>query len=156
MKTILLVLLVCALAGCRTAAPQLTVAERARFYLESSDETQERVTLPLSGAQIGVQPKPVFTEYDIVDVRIVQAELGPCLAFQLTAPAARDLQRLSLAHPGQRLVLLLGGVPFGARRMSQPLDRGVLSIYVEVPDAALPALVANLRETSAALHSPAK
>jgi hypothetical protein len=53
-------------------------------------------------------------------------------------------------------VLLLGGVPFGARRLSQPLNRGVLLIYVEVPDAALPALVDNLRETSSALHSRAK
>jgi hypothetical protein len=156
MKTIFLGLLVCALAGCRTIAPQLTVAERARFYLESADESGERVTLPLSGAQISIQPKPVFTEYDVVDVRIAHAELGECLAFQLTAAAAQDLRRLSTANPGKRLVLLLGGVPFGARRMSQPLDQGVLLVFVEVPDAALPALLANLRETSAALHSPAK
>ena len=156
MKTILLALLVCVLAGCRTAAPQLTVAERARFYLESADESGERLTLPQSGVQISVQSKPVFTEYDIVDVRIAQVELGQCLAFQLTPAAARDLQRLSAARPGQRLVLLLGGVPFGARRLGQPLDRGVLLVFVEVPDAALPALVANLRETSAALHPSAK
>lgn len=156
MKTILLGLLICALAGCRTAEPQLTVAERARFYLESPDETGERVILPLSGAQLIVQPKPVFTEYDIADVRIAEAELGKCLAFQMTPAAARDLKRLSEANQGRRLVLFLGGVPFGGRRLSQPLDRGVLLIYVEVPDAALPALVDNLRETSLALHARAK
>lgn len=156
MKIIVLGLLACALTGCQSAAPKAAPVERARFFLESADGEGEQVTLPQSGVQITVQPKPVLSEYDIAGVGIAQVDLGQCLAFQFTRAAAGDLQRLSTANPGRRLVLLLSGVPFGARRMNRPLDRGVLLIFVEVPDSALPALVANLQETCAALHQPAK
>lgn len=139
------------LAGCQAVPPKAAVSERARFFLEASGDPWEVVILPQSGAQIAVQPKPVFTELDIVNVEIAQVELGQCLVFQFTSAAARDLARLTAANPDRRLVLTLGGVPFGARHYSRPLDRGVLFIFVEVPDAALPALVASLKETCAAL-----
>ena len=143
------------LAGCQSAPVVRSTPERARFYLESGEDRTELLTLPQSGLQISVLPKPVFTEYDIVNVEIAQAELGQCLAFQLTPEATRDLYRLTLAQQGSRLVLVLGGVPFGARRMSEPLDQGTIFVFLEVPDSSLPALVATLKETCAALHPPA-
>jgi len=144
-----------ALAGCRSAAPNHSTPELARFFLESVDSPGETVTLPLSGVQISVQPKPVFTEYDIVNVEIAETDLGQCLKFHLTPAAARDLYRLSAANPGRRLVISLGGVPFGARRMDRPIEHGILLIFVETPDSALPALVVSLNETCAALHPAA-
>ena len=143
------------LAGCQSAPPKVTTPELARFFLESADGRGEVVTLPLSGAQISVQPKPVITEYDIVNVEIARVKLGECLMFELTPAAARDLYRLTAANPGRRLVLALSGVAFGARRIEHPIDHGTLLIFVETPEAALPALVINLNETCAALHPAA-
>jgi len=152
MKTIAVCLLGFALAGCQSVPPKVSTPELARFYLESSDGVGEQVTLPQSGVQILIQPKPVITEYDIVNVELARVELGECLVFELAPAAARDLSRLTAANQGRRLVLLLGGVPFGARYIAKPFDRGTVLIFIEVPDAALPALVANLKETCAALH----
>jgi len=153
MKAFALCLIGLTLAGCQTTAPKAASSERARFYLESGDALAEALTLPQSGTQIWVMPKPVFTEYDFLHVEIAQAAQGQCLEFQLTPAAAHDLYRLSLAQQGARLVLVLGGVPFGARRIGRPIDDGTLFVFLEVPDASLPALAANLNETSAALQS---
>ena len=155
MKAYVLGVMLLLLAGCRSAPVVKSASEQARFYLESGDGPTELLTLPQSGLQISVKPKPVFTEYDIVNVEIAQAELGQCLAIQLTTEATRDLYRLSLDKQGSRLVLVLGGVPFGARRMSEPLDQGTIFVFLEVPDTSLPALVATLKETCAALHPAA-
>jgi len=144
-----------ALAGCHSAPPPHFTPEVARFFLESADGQGELVTLPMSGVQILVQPKPVLTEYDIVNVELARVELGKCVMFQLTPAAARDLDRLTAANPGRKLVLALGGVPFGARRIGPPLEGGALLIFVETPDAALPALVVSLKETCAVLHPAA-
>ncbi len=155
MKPLVLGLMLLVLAGCQSAPPVKSASEKARLYLESGDEPTELLMLPQSGLQISVQPKPVFTEYDILNVEIASAELGQCLAIQLTPEATRDLYRLSLDKQGSRLVLVLGGVPFGARRMSEPLDQGTIFVFLEVPDTSLPALVATLKETCATLHPAA-
>lgn len=152
MKTYVLGVMLLLLAGCQSAPAVKSKSELARFYLESGEEPTALLTLPQSGLQISVKPKPVFTEYDIVNVEIAQAELGQCLAIQLTPEATLDLYRLTLDKQGSRLVLVLGGVPFGARRMSEPLDQGTIFVFLEVPDASLPALVATLKETCVALH----
>ena len=145
-----------ALAGCQSAPPppHFTL-EVARFFLESADSSAELVTLPRSGVQISVLPKAAFTEYDFVSVAMAETDLGQCLKFNLTPAAGRDLYRLSAANPGRRLVITLGGVPFGARQMDQPIENGKLLIFIETPDAALPALVASLNETCAALRPAA-
>ena len=155
MKALACCLIALAVAGCQSAPEQSHTSERARFYLESGEAQAEVLTLPQSGVQIWVMPKPVFTEFDFVHVDIAQAKQGQCLAFQLTPAAAHDLYKLTLSHQGARLVLMLGGVPFGARRISQPLDGGTLFVFIEVPDSSLPALVASLNETCAALQPAA-
>jgi hypothetical protein len=155
MRVAALLCLGLALAGCQSTPPKPVAPELARFFLESADGQGELVTLPMSGVQISVQPKPVLTEYDIVNVELARVELGKCVMFQLTPAAARDLYRLTVANPGRRLVLTLGGVPFGARRIGPPIEHGTLLVFVETPDAALPALVISLKETCAALHPAA-
>ncbi len=142
------------LAGCQTqpAPTKSGTSERARFYLESADESAVVVVLPRSGTQFTISPKPVFTESDIADVAITQIEQGKCLVFQFTPAAARDLKRLTTENPGRYLVLKLGDVAFGARRIGQPLVKGNLLMFVETPDDALPALVDNLNETCAAVR----
>jgi preprotein translocase subunit SecD len=155
MRTAALLLLGLALAGCQSAVRQESAPVRARFYLESADAATGQVTLPQSSVHISVQPKPVFTEFDLVHVEIARVELGPCLEFRFTRAAARDLYRLTVANQGRRLVLVVDGAPVGAQRTDQPLDHGVVRVFAEMPDSALPALVTSLNKTSAALQPAA-
>ncbi|MFZ9682752.1 MAG: hypothetical protein ACO3DQ_06060, partial [Cephaloticoccus sp.] len=100
-------------------------------------------------------PKPVLSEFDVAGVAEADVELGRCLAFRLTPGAARDLYRLSAAHLGSRLVLMINGQPVGARVLDRAIEGGVLFIFAELPDDALPALVQDLNRTTAALQSQA-
>ena len=154
MKTLLICALGVALAGCqaRTASLGPITTERARIYLEAAEDSARVVTTPRSGVQLTIGSKPVFTEHDIAKVSIAHLDQGQCLAIQFTSLAARDLQRITAENPGRKLVLMLGDVAFGARQTEKPLDRGVLMIFVEAPDSALPALVDNLNATSAAVR----
>lgn len=114
-----------------------------------------RVTLPRSGVQLAVGAKPVFTEFDIVDVDVVEVQLGKCLRFEFSAAAARDLYRLTATNQGRRLVLSLDGRPAGARPIDRPFREGTVLIFVEMPDEALPALAENLRQMAGAVHEAA-
>jgi hypothetical protein len=141
------------LAGCSTAPKVLDYTPVAvRFHLESTSGDGTPVRLPQSGLGVMLNPKPVLTEGDIVDVELVRVDLGLCLLFRLTPAALRDFYRLSVTHQGRRLVLVLDEVAAGARLVDGPIENGAVFIFVERPDEALPALVANLKKSSAALQ----
>ena len=143
-------------AGCATTAAKRTAPPTvARLYLETTDERATTLVLPLSGVRVAVGTKPVFTETDFIGAEVMQVELGRCLMLQLTSAATRDLYRLTASNQGRRLVLVLNDVASGARRIEGPLAEGAVMIFVEIPDAALPALVESLRQTSAELQRAA-
>lgn len=147
------------LGGCRSA-PKLPTDYQplvARFYLETTpSEAGLAVQLPLSGVAVNVGPKPVFVEYDIINAEEAQVDLGRCLLVQLTPAAARDLYRLSVASVGRRLVLSLNDKLVGARRIERAMADGNIMVFVELPDAELPALVVRLKRTSVDLVLAAK
>ena len=143
------------LAGCQSAQRHAAEAVYARFFLEMTGPGATTVVRPGSEVRLSVSPKPVLSEFDIADVQLVQVDLGRCLLFQLTPAAARDLYRLSASNQGSRLVLFLNGQPAGARRIEAPLSEGSVLIFVEQPDATLPALVARLKQTAADLQKKA-
>jgi hypothetical protein len=146
---LLMLVLVGGLAGCRSKTADLTPTVVPRFLIESdAGRGAIAVTLPVSGVQVRVAPKPVITEYDITSVAEARVDLGSCLLFQLTPAASRDLYRLSAENISRRLVLLINGQPMGARVIDRPLEAGMLFIFVEVPDASLPAMVKNLNHTA--------
>ena len=139
------------IAGCATTeAPRDYTRATAQFFLEAVDGRGIAVLLPQSGVQIPVNAQPVISEGDIANVELAQVELGRCLMFQLTPPAARDLYRLTGSHQGRRLVLLVEGAALGARQIDRPISDGNVLVFAEVPDAALPALVENLKKTALA------
>jgi hypothetical protein len=142
-----------AVAGCGSVAtPKDYTPTQARLFLESADRSAPSVRLPTSGAVVAVSPKAIITEGDIVDAEVMQVELGRCLLLRLTPTAARDLYRLTVVNQGRRLVLTLNDVALGARVIDAPLAEGAVLIFVEVPEAELPALVRNLKLTSAELQ----
>ena len=110
------------------------------------------MALPQSGVHLTVNPQPVVAEGDFTNVELVQVELGKCLMFQLSPSAARDFHRLSGSHQGRRLVLVINGEPLGARRIDGPVANGVVFVFIELPDEALPKLVENLKSTTVTLQ----
>lgn len=124
----------------------------ARFFVENAQQAGTPILLPRSGVRISVNSKPVITEGDIVNVELVQVELGKCLLFQLTPAATRDFYRMSVTQQGRRIVLTIDGNPVGARRIDGAITDGAVFVFVELPDESLPRLVENLKKYSAALQ----
>jgi hypothetical protein len=139
------------LGGCAsTEKPKDYVRTEARFFLENGNNQGTAVRLPQSGVVLMLNTKPVITEGDIVNVDLVQVDLGKGLLFHLTPAGVRDFYRMSVTHQGRRLALQIDGVVVGARRIDGPITNGMIYMFVELPDAALPGLVENLKKTSAA------
>lgn len=154
-SAVCLLLIALSFSGCQSPEKVDYTPTLARFFLEEADARTISALLPQSGVRIMVGPKPVLTEGDVVNVELMQVELGKCLMFQLTPAAARDLYRVSGSNQGRRLVLFLNNLPVGARRMEGPLAEGTVFMFAEMPDDALPALVDNLKKTSAAIQRAA-
>jgi len=144
---------IAAFAGCETTAPKRDYTPAVvDFFLESTDARAVSVTLPNSGTKISIAPAPALMAGDIANVELMQVDLGRCLMFQLTPTAARDFYKVSVTNQGRRLVMLLNGAAFGARRLEGAISDGALLMFVEVPDDSLPTLVANLKRTTADLQ----
>jgi len=144
-------------SGCASwRKPPFQPGAYAWFLLEADSE-QEGVplVLPVSGVAIRVSPKPVISEYDIVEAAVAEVDLGRCLALRLTGEAARDLYRMSVSQMGRRLVLLVNGRALGARVLDGAIEGGVLFVFVEVPDAELHALVLEINTFAVSLQTHA-
>jgi hypothetical protein len=153
--SILLILVaICAwgAAGCATSKPKDYTPVTARFFLESSNSDGTPVMLPQSGVRMTVNSKPVITEGDIVNVELVQVDLGKALLVQLSGSASRDFYRLSVTHQGRRLVFLVDGNPIGARRIDGAIMNGVVYVFIEIPELDMPAFVDNLKKSSVAMQ----
>jgi hypothetical protein len=154
MKLAFLVVVVAAmLGGCQSSKKPLDYTPmQARFFLEAPHADGMPVTLPQSGVRVAVNGMPVITEGDIINVELVQVDLGKCLLFQLTPSASRDFYRLSVSHQGKRLVVIVNGEPLGARRIDGPITNGALFVFIERPEGELPLLVDNLKKSSVAVQ----
>ena len=140
-------------AGCSsTSKPKDYTPVTARFFLESSNADGTPLMLPQSGVRLTVNSKPVITEGDIINVELVQVDLGKALLVQLTPSASRDFYRLSVTHQGRRLVLLVDGNPLGARRIDGAIINGVVYVFIEIPEPDMPAFVENLKKSSVAMQ----
>lgn len=129
----------------------------ARLFLETRPgEPGIGVRLPVSGVVVNVATKPVIVEYDVRSAEVARVELGECLLLQVSPAAARDLYRLSVSALGRRLVLMLNDEPVGVHRIERALSDGVIAVFVEKPDAGLPALAERIRRTSADIAAAAK
>lgn len=132
--------------------PRTTVTVPVRMFVESA-ESASVVSLPQSGVRIAVVDHPIVTETDLIDVELTNAELGRCLMFHLTPEAARRINDVIADGRARRLVVAINDVTLGARRLDQPITNGLLPMFVEVPDAYLPRLLATMK-SNAGRRSP--
>lgn len=149
--------LMMSMSGCQTSNKDYDMV-LARFFLEVNplEGYAESLELPLSRTVVTVSPKPILTEIDIVDVDLVQVDIGLCMNFRLTGAAARDLYRLSVNNLGSRLVLTLNGAPYGVRRMDNPLSFGEIMIFAELSDEDLEKMVADLKGSAVDIQKAAQ
>lgn len=133
-------------AGC-TTKPGPEGLAIPRFYLESTDPHATEIVLPVSGVRLPVSANPVFSEADIVNVELVEVDLGHCLLFQFTPEAARALHRVSGSHQGRRLVLTINGQPVGVRIIDAPFASGNLLTFTELPDEHLVGMAVRLKKS---------
>jgi hypothetical protein len=139
--------------GCQSArTPRDYTTMTARFYLEAANGDGTPLMLPQSGVRLSVNSKPVITEGDIINVELVKVDLGKCLLVQLSPSASRDFYRLSVAHQGRRLVMMVNDTALGARRIDGAITNGVVYVFVEVPEEELGGLVTNLKKSSIAMQ----
>jgi len=144
-------------SGCASwTKPPFQPGAYAWFLLEADAEQEGfPLVLPVSGVAIRVAPKPVISEFDIVEAAVAEVDLGRCLALRLTSEAARDLYRMSVSQMGRRLVLLVNGRALGARVLDGAIEGGVLFVFVEVPDEELHRLVLEINTFAESIQAHA-
>lgn len=153
---VILVSLLAGLAGgCRTAEPPPVAPTLvARVFLEALPPEQGlAVALPVSGVRLSIDPRPVLLEFDVAGAELVPTEFGPALQLNFTPQAARDLYRKTAGAQGRRLVLSLNGAAVAAQRIGDPVTGGTLLFHPEVRAEELPALLADLQRTTAAVQA---
>ncbi len=143
--------------GCRQHRTTIDDAAVPRLHLEArggfGSERVASVRMPVSGSTLGVVSEPLVNEFEIVNVELVSVELGMALMFQLNEVGARKLYRASVSNRGSRVVLMVSGVPIGARALDAPIQDGVFFTFTELTDAALEQLVLDLRNTLERIHN---
>jgi hypothetical protein len=143
-------------AGCHSVktVPPAVPPLVARVFLEARPQEQGvLVTLPISGAKIEVDPRPVLLEFDLERVEVVTGEFGRALLLYFGAAATRDLYQKSAAAPGRRFVLSLNGSPVAVFAIEKAISSGTLLFYPEMRDEELPGVTERLQQTTAILRA---
>lgn len=139
------------LAGCATTGTRLDPEDVRvpRFVFEdiSNQGYATLAVLPISKARIPVKNEASISEYDVLDVALVETEYGKCLHFSLTSSAARDFYKETVVNQGRRLVLLVNGIAVGVKRVDGANDTGSIFIFAEIADEQMELYVKNMRET---------
>jgi hypothetical protein len=143
-------------AGCQKDAvienvsvPRLLIESRGVNYGGMGGTV---VTLPVSGTSIPVQQEPLVNEFEILNVEMVQVDMGLAMLVQLSPKGARDLYRGSVSNMGGRVVLSVNGNAVGARRIDGAIQDGNFYTFVEIDDSELGQLVLDIKETLAEIQ----
>jgi len=156
-RTLLLFSSICVLlGGCKKddtieglKVPRLMIESRGVSYGSLTGET---IVLPVSGTRIQLQKEPLVNEFEIMNIELVEVDMGMALLLQLSERGARELYRGSVTNMGGRIVLTVNGNPIGARRIDGAIQDGNFYTFVEVDEAELGALVLDLRESLSELR----
>jgi hypothetical protein len=130
--------------------PRLRIESRGFDYAGSGVDS---VTLPVSGTVIQLEREPIVAEYDIINVEMVQVDMGIALMIQVTDKASRELYRRSVTHSGSRIVFTCNGLPVGARRLNGTIEDGRFFTFVEIPDDEVGQFVLDLKASIAELQT---
>jgi hypothetical protein len=131
--------------------PRLMIESRGIDY---AGGTGGMLKLPVSGTEFYVERDPIVGEFDIINVEMVQVDLGMALMIQVTDAGARELYRRSVTNPGDRIVFTSNGLAVGARLLTgETIDDGTFYTFVEIPDDELGQFVIELKASIAELQT---
>lgn len=133
------------LSGCTKETPSYIFRFHAEKLITLPNDPGIQGVLPHSGVTFLAETQPLLFEGDVVNIELVQVDIGLCVLFQFSDRAARALYRTSVERSGSRIFLFLNGQPIGARRFDGAIDDGNLFMFLEVADADLPKLVGDMR-----------
>ncbi len=133
--------------------PRIMVEERG---VEYGNLRGMKVIMPVSKTEIHVLREPVVGEYEIINIDMVQFDLGIGVQIHVTERGARALYRNSVTHRGQRIVLLANDRAIGARTIDGDMTDGRFYMYLEMPDDEVEQFVLDLRESIAELQTQYK
>jgi hypothetical protein len=100
-----------------------------------------------------LQREPLIHEFEIVNVELVEVDLGLALLIQTSSEGARALYRGTVSNMGGRIVLTVNENPIGARRIDGAIQDGNFYTFVELSDQALADLVLELKESIVELQN---
>ena len=142
-------LILWSMLGCMTADSGQP-APRVRFHLENAHATSRGgivpIQMPVSGIEVVVNRLPVLMEEDLVNVELVEVELGQCLLFEFSRVGSRALYEVTATKQGNRLLLMVDGVPVGLRVIDGPVATGQWLTFTELTPETEADLVVRLRE----------
>jgi len=137
------------LAGCRSTT--IENPHVPSIYLEAAGsvpgDEHPFVTLPVSETKVRIFDQPLFDPMDIIRIELVRVERGLAVRYLLTPSASRRLIRSSVDNIGYRFVFFDNSSPIGARMIDGVIEDGILYTFLEVPEADLPELVAEMNRT---------
>ncbi len=103
--------------------------------------------MPVSGTRIPLRKEPLVNEFDIVNVELVEVEMGLALLIQANERGARALYRGTVTNMGGRVVLTVNNNAIGARRVDGAIQDGNFYTFVEISDDELEQLVLDMKQT---------
>lgn len=136
-------------SGCSHAQPE----QKMRIYLESPDDgarfnrPARSIVMPLTENHYYVYESPIIPEGDIVNVELVQVDLGYCIRLDLSRHASVIMHSATASNQGGRLFLLVNDKPVGVRLIDSPIADGQVYMFLEIPDKDLPQFVLDAQES---------
>lgn len=111
-------------AADQPAAPSAPVAFEARLASPTEVEGWERVPGPQPGQMIWIAPEPALTNTDVARAWPEEMNGEVCVGLLLTEEGALKLARLTTAHVGRPMALMVDGRVTAAPRIAAPITGG--------------------------------
>lgn len=136
-----------ALTGCKTtsttnvpkpSAPPVTI----HIYVEdhrphSSGLKPGLAKMPHSDISFPFHSVPTISQQHIINLDVLDSELGPCLYLQMDIEGTQQLCKITRQYPERRLIVFIDDEPAGFMFIQQPIEDGVLLVFIEATDDQL-------------------
>lgn len=137
MRLFFILFLSALLASCKTIARDEVKIE---FCLEAplgSEDNSVKIKMPFSDIEFNMIRHPVFTDRDVISIRKVMLEVGPCVLFELREDRMRFLLELGEMYPELKLLLIVNGHVLGFRGLGEILVSGEVLMCLEVNEEGM-------------------
>jgi len=116
--------------------------------MEAVDAAGREVQMEESGLVYQICENALLSKDDIIDIDLVQVDMGCCLLLYLSVQGRASLERSIANHLDRSIVLMIDGMPVGARKFKpEGLEDQGLFIFTEWGDDRLEDFVVGAKES---------